>query len=43
VAIRHVSNHQVVALVEIVALGNKNKQNVLNSFVRKAREPRGGR
>lgn len=38
VAIRHVSNHQVVALVEIVSPGNKNNQNGLNAFVRKARE-----
>ena len=38
VAIRHVSNHQVVAMVEIVSPGNKNNQNGLNSFVRKARE-----
>jgi hypothetical protein len=38
VTIRHVSNHQVVALVEIVSPGNKNNQNGLNAFVRKARE-----
>ena len=38
VAIRHVSNHKVVALIEIVSPGNKNNQNGLNSFVRKARE-----
>jgi hypothetical protein len=38
VAIRHVSNHQVVALVEIVSPGNKNNQNGLNAFVGKARE-----
>jgi hypothetical protein len=38
VAIRHVSNHQVVAIVEIVSPGNKNNQNGLNAFVRKARE-----
>jgi hypothetical protein len=38
VAIHHVNNHQVVAMVEIVSPGNKNNQNGLNSFVRKARE-----
>ncbi len=38
VAIRHVSNHQVVAVVEIVSPGNKNNQNGLNAFVRKAHE-----
>jgi hypothetical protein len=38
VTIRHVSNHQVVALVEIISPGNKNNQNGLNAFVRKARE-----
>jgi Protein of unknown function (DUF4058) len=38
VAIRHVSNHQVVAMVEILSPGNKNNQNGLNAFVRKARE-----
>ncbi|HWG46987.1 MAG TPA: DUF4058 family protein, partial [Gemmataceae bacterium] len=38
VTIRHVSNHQVVAMVEIVSPGNKNNQNGLNAFVRKARE-----
>lgn len=38
VAIRHVSNHQVVAMVEIVSPGNKNNQNGLNAFVAKARE-----
>jgi hypothetical protein len=38
VTIRHVSNHQVVAIVEIVSPGNKNNQNGLNAFVRKARE-----
>src|SRR5205807_1734410 len=31
VAIHHVSNHQVVAIVEIVSPGNKNNQNGLNS------------
>jgi Protein of unknown function (DUF4058) len=38
VAIHHVSNHQVVAMVEIVSPGNKNNQNGLNAFVRKAGE-----
>jgi hypothetical protein len=38
VTIRYVSNHQIVAMVEIVSPGNKNNQNGLNAFVRKARE-----
>lgn len=38
VTIRHVSHHQVVAMVEILSPGNKNNQNGLNAFVRKARE-----
>ena len=38
IAIHHVSNHQVVAMMEIVSPGNKNNQNGLNAFVRKARE-----
>jgi len=38
VVIRHVSGHQVVAMVEIVSPGNKNNQNGLNSFIRKAHE-----
>jgi hypothetical protein len=38
VTIRHVSNHRVVAMVEVVSPGNKNNQNGLNAFVRKARE-----
>ncbi|MHB1423399.1 MAG: DUF4058 family protein [Gemmataceae bacterium] len=38
VTIRHVSNHRDVAMVEIVSPGNKNSQNGLNAFVRKARE-----
>jgi hypothetical protein len=38
VTIRHVSSHQVVAMVEIVSPGNKNTQNGLNAFVREARE-----
>lgn len=38
IAIHHVSNHRVVAMVEIVSPGNKNNQNSLNAFVRKARK-----
>ncbi len=38
VTVRHVSRHQVVAMVEIVSPGNKNDQNGLDAFVRKARE-----
>lgn len=38
VTIRHVSSHEVVAIVEIVSPGNKSSQNGLNAFVRKARE-----
>src|SRR5258707_13807810 len=38
VAIRHVSNHEVVAMVEIISPGNKNNQNGLNAFVSKARQ-----
>lgn len=38
VAVRHVSTHQVVALAEIISPGNKNNQNGLNAFVRKAHE-----
>jgi len=38
VAIRHVSNHQVVALVVIVSPGNKNNQNGRNAFVQKAHQ-----
>jgi hypothetical protein len=36
VAIRHVSSHSVVAMVEIVSPGNKSSQSGLNAFVRKA-------
>jgi hypothetical protein len=42
VTIRHVSNHRVVAMVEIVSPGNKNSQNGLNAFVRKARDALAG-
>lgn len=38
VMIRHVSRHQVVAMVEVVSPGNKNSENGLNAFVRKAQE-----
>src|SRR5688572_20937645 len=37
VTVRHVSHHQVVAIVEIVSPGNESNQNGLNAFVRKAR------
>jgi hypothetical protein len=38
VFIRHVSRHQVVAMVEIVSPGNKSSQSGLIAFVRKAQE-----
>jgi hypothetical protein len=38
VVIRHVSRHQVVAMVEILSPGNKNNQNGLNAFLQKAQE-----
>jgi hypothetical protein len=38
VAIRHVSDHRVVAIIEIVSPGNKDSENALASFVRKVRE-----
>ncbi len=38
VAIRHVSNHQVVAILEIVSPGNKNNRHGFDAFVRKAHE-----
>ena len=38
VVVRHVSGHQVVALLEIVSPGNKSSRNALQSFVRKAHE-----
>jgi hypothetical protein len=37
VAIRHVTHHQVIAMVEIVSPGNKNNQQGLAAFVDKAR------
>ena len=36
VVIRHISNHRVIAIVEIVSPGNKNSHNGLRSFVEKA-------
>jgi hypothetical protein len=38
VAIRHVTNHRIVAMIEVVSPGNKNSQTGLDAFVRKARE-----
>ena len=38
VAIRHASNHAVIAIVEIVSPGNKNSRHGLRSFVAKAIE-----
>jgi hypothetical protein len=38
VMIRHVSNHRIVAMIEIVSPGNKSSQPALNAFVRKAHE-----
>src|SRR5579883_2287290 len=38
VVIRHSSNHQVVAMVEIISPGNKNKRHGLRAFVEKAEE-----
>jgi hypothetical protein len=37
VTVRHVSNHRVVAMLEIVSPGNKDNRNGLSAFVRKAR------
>lgn len=36
VVIRHVSNHRVVAMIELVSSGNKDSQHALNTFVQKA-------
>lgn len=36
IAIRHTSNHEVVAMIEIVSPGNKNSRNGLRGFVEKA-------
>jgi hypothetical protein len=38
VAVRHKSNHQVIAIVEIVSPGNKNNRHGLRAFVGKAVE-----
>lgn len=38
IAIRHSSNHKVIAMVEIVSPGNKNSRHGLRAFVEKARE-----
>jgi hypothetical protein len=38
VAVRHVSDDRVVAMVEVVSPGNKSTQNVLKKFVEKAAE-----
>ncbi len=38
VVIRHVSNHQVIAVAEIVSPGNKNSRHGLRAFVQKALE-----
>lgn len=38
VAIHHVSNHQVVAIVEILSPGNKSSRSAIDAFLRKARE-----
>jgi hypothetical protein len=38
VVIRHVSNHRIVAMIELVSPGNKNSQSGWNAFVRKAVE-----
>jgi hypothetical protein len=38
ITVRRAGDRQVVAIVEVVSPGNKNNQNGLNAFVRKARE-----
>ena len=38
VVVRHVSDHQVVAMIELVSPGNKSSRAALESFVDKARE-----
>jgi hypothetical protein len=38
VTVRHVSNHEVVAVVELVSSGNKNSRHGINAFIRKAEE-----
>ena len=38
VVVRHASDHEVVAMIEIVSSGNKSSQSRINSFVYKAQE-----
>jgi hypothetical protein len=38
IAVRHVSNHRVVAMIEVVSPGNKSSRAGLESFVRKAHD-----
>jgi hypothetical protein len=38
IAVRHVSTHEVVAVVEVVSLGNKNSKRGVDEFVRKANQ-----
>lgn len=38
IAIRHLSDHRVIALVEVVSPGNKSSKNGLQAFLRKAEE-----
>lgn len=38
IVVRHVSNHEVIAMIEVVSPGNKNSANGLKAFVGKARE-----
>jgi hypothetical protein len=38
VSVRHVSTHEVVAVVELVSSGNKNSRHGIDAFVRKARQ-----
>lgn len=38
VTVRHASTHEVVAVAEVVSIGNKNSRNGIQSFVRKADE-----
>ena len=42
IAIRHRSDHRVVALVEVVSPGNKESNNGLRAFLRKTEEALGG-
>jgi hypothetical protein len=38
VTVRHVTNHRIVAMIEIVSPGNKTSRNALNAFVHKAHQ-----